>query len=196
MTHYTSTPTTAQKVKEIHTRPGDLVLIKTDCKAVIKQTAQFLSIGGVDFSTGPVKKVGTISLDAKLLQSLNAQAQILDMFQLTTCGQLNGVPLGDPKRTSLVAVHALSIYHLSQLALLAQMYSSNSDALKDALLKWIVQSGELAAKVWEKQFLSGSSEESALRQSAANATKFGLNELHISEIQVKSLGDPLLKAIQ
>jgi hypothetical protein len=59
------------------------------------------------------------------------------------------------------------------------MYEDNSDALKDALLKWIVQSGELAQRVWAKQFLASNPAENPLRQQVSDATKFGLQELYL-----------------
>jgi hypothetical protein len=191
----------AQKTKTVTVNnPNDYVFFVTKCKATLKQTATGFTFGGIDFnSKGPMQKIGSVSLDPKLLQSMNAQAQILDQFQLTTCQQLNSIPISDPKRTTIVAVQGLSVYQLSQLAYLAQMYSSNADALKDALLKWVLQSGDLIQQILRKQFLSADPSQQTQKENADKAVKFALDELKVTpgsaEAQ-RDLADPLKSIVQ
>lgn len=175
------------------------VFVVTKCQLMLKQTGMTLSIGGINFGAGPIKSTGTISVDSKLLQSMNAQAQILDQYQFSSCKDLNQLPLSDPKRGSLVAIHGLSVYTLTQLAYFAQMYSSNADALKDALLKWILQSGDLLDKIWAKQLLSSDPDRTAQKQAVSDNLKYAFGELNISpgtSTMQEALGDPLRKAIQ
>src|SRR2546430_7370804 len=137
------------KIRRIR-QEGQVILIVQDCKLKLKQSATGFEFGGLDFTSGPLKKAGSIKVDQKLLQSMNAEAQILDQFQFDSCQQINTIPLSAPNRTSLAALNGLSNYHLAQLALFAQMYSDNADKLHDVLLKWIVSSSELAQQVWAK----------------------------------------------
>lgn len=179
-------------------RDRDIVLIVQDCKLKLKQTATGFEFGGLDFTKGPVTKVGSVKLDPKLLQAMNAQAQVLDQFQFTSCQQLNTIPLTDPKRTAFVALNGLSLYQLSQLAFLAQMYSDNAENLKEALLKWIVSSSELAQQVWAKQFLAAEAGTEEKRASVAQSLEFALTGLRVSPDSPefsKLLSDPLRAAL-
>jgi hypothetical protein len=169
------------KDKTIKTQPGEIVLSTTKCELKLKQTATGFTFGGVDFATkSPLSKIGSVSLDPKLIQSMNAQAQILDQFQYSSCQQINSVPITDPKRVSLIAIDGLSSFQLAQLALLAQMYSSNPDKLQDAVLKWIVSSGDLMQQVWAKQFTGASDEQTEQRRQASESTAFALGKLGIA----------------
>lgn len=161
-------------------REGNIVLVVQDCKLQLKQTGRGFEFGGLDFTKGPVTKVGSVKLDPKLLQAMNAQAQVLDQFQFTSCQQLNTIPLSDPKRTTLVALNGLSVYQLAQLALLAQMYTDDSEKLKDALLKWIVSSSDLAQQVWAKQFLAAELGAEQQRTNVAQSLEFALTALKVS----------------
>lgn len=195
-----ATTVVAQKVKTVKSSQGDIVLYSSKCKLMLKQISGGFTFGGIDFvAKSPVTKIGTVGFEPKLLQPMSTQAQILDQFQFNSCQQLNSVPLSDPKRVPLIAVQGVSSFQLAQLALLAQMYSDNSEKLQDALLKWIVSSGEIMQQVWAKQFTAASSEQAKQRQSASEATAFAIDKLGIASDPNKmnvALRDQLRLAIQ
>ena len=233
----------------------EYVYLMSKCKLMLKQTGTTLSIGGINFGTGPIKSTGTISVDSKLLQSMSAQAQILDQYQFSSCKDLNQIPVNDAKRSSFVAVHGLCVYMLSQLAYFAQMYGPsattpnttkptatkpnttkkptetkpntpksnttepsaaepnttepnttepnktepNTTALNDALLKWIVQSGDLLDKIWSKQLLSADSERAAQKKIVEGNLSYALTQLNISPgtgPMQDALQDPLKRIVQ
>lgn len=166
--------------QNIRVLTGDCVLVQQHCKLNIKQTKFGFEFGGIDFSSGPAKKVGSIKLNTDLIQKLSDIAQILDQMQLTRCQQLNSVSTCEGVREKLLIVQAVSSEQLGELAILAQMYSGNAEKLQDALLKWLVQSGDIIQKIYAKQFLAANQKIEDEQKKALAALEYATSALHTS----------------
>ena len=159
---------------------GNCLVIKQKCKLQLKQTGRGFKLGGVDFKSGPVSKVGEISLTPQLLQQMTAIAQILDQMQLARCQLLNSTSSCDSSRQKIIVIQAVSNEQLGQLALLAQMYSSDPAKLNDALLKWIVQSADLIQKLTSSTFTAADATTAGNQAHANEALRYALNELKLT----------------
>jgi hypothetical protein len=163
------------------TPPANTCLrIKNKCKLEIKQTKFGFQFGGIDFHSGPVTKIGSVSLNTDVIQKLSDIAQILDQMQYSRCGLLNSMTSCDSTRQFALIVSVVGNEQLGQLAVLAQMYSDDSGKLQDALLKWIVQSGDVIQKVYSKQFMAADPSVAANTQKARDALEFAVGKLNIS----------------
>lgn len=168
---------------------NNCIVIKQKCKLQLKQSARGFKLGGIDFKAGPVTKIGEISLTPQLLQQMTAIAQILDQMQYARCQLLNSTTTCDAARQKILVIQAVSNEQLGQLALLAQMYSSDAAKLNDALLKWIVQSADLIQKISSSTFTAADATTAANQSKANEALRFALQELKLAP------GSPELREI-
>jgi hypothetical protein len=153
------------------------VQIKEKCKLNLKQTKWGFKLGGVDFKSGPVSKVGEVSVGTDLIQQMTPIAQLLDQMQFSNCQLRNSTTTCDAVRQRIIALQALSNVQLFNLAILAQMYSNNATELKEVLIKWLAQSADLLQKIASNQFLSTNDQNKRAATVAKNALSFAAREL-------------------
>jgi hypothetical protein len=91
------------------------VLIQQKCKLQIKQTKFGFEFGGMDFTSGAVKTVGSVKLNTDLIQKISDVGQILDYMQMTRCQQMNALRSCDPVREKLAIVQMVGTEQLGQL---------------------------------------------------------------------------------
>jgi hypothetical protein len=156
------------------------IRIKNKCKLQIKQTKFGFQFGGIDFNSGAAKKVGSVSLNTDLIQKLSDVAQILDQMQYSRCQVLNSMTSCDSARQFALVVSVVGNEQLGQLAVLSQMYSDDSTKLQDALLKWIVQSGDVIQKIYAKQFMAADPTVAANTEKARAAFEYAVGKLNVS----------------
>jgi hypothetical protein len=156
------------------------VIIKQKCKAQIKQTKFGFSFGGIDFTSGTVSKVGAVSLSTDLLQKLTNVAQIMDFMQLNNCQLLNSITTCDASRQDILRTVTAGNIQLTQLAFLAEMYSSNPDKLQDAMLKWITQSTVIFQRLTANQNTGADPKTVERKADAKSALEFALHKLSVS----------------
>jgi len=166
----------AQEVKKVE----GCALIKQSCKLRLKQTGAVFEVGGVDFSAGPVQKVGQIKIGRELLQQMTPVAQILDQLQFSRCELLNRLTTCDALREKIIIVQAASEFQLFQLALIAQLYSAAPDKLTEEIAKWIVQSTDTIQKIYAKQFMAADAQTQEDLRRANEALRYAVGNLKVS----------------
>ena len=156
------------------------VQIKEKCKLNLKQTKWGFKLGGIDFKSGPISKVGEVSLGTDLIQQMTPIAQLLDQLQLSNCQLRNATTTCDAVRQKIIVLQAVTNAQLFNLAILAQMYSSNAAELKETMLKWMAQSADLLQKIASNQFMSTDQQNKSIAETANRAMSFALNQLNVS----------------
>jgi len=156
------------------------VQIKEKCKLNLKQTKWGFKLGGIDFKSGPVTKIGEVSLGTDLIQQMTPLAQLLDQLQLSNCQLRAATTTCDSVRQKIIILQAVTNAQLFNLAILAQAYSGNAAELRETMLKWVAQSADLLQKIASNQFMSTNEQNRSIAETANRAMSFALGQLSIS----------------
>jgi hypothetical protein len=121
-----------------------------------------------------------LSIGTDLTQQMTPIAQLLDQMQFSNCQLRKSTTTCDAARQGILAMQAISNAQLFNLAVLAQMYSSNPAELKESLTKWLAQSADLLQKIASNQFMSTNDENKRLAETAKRGLQFAADQLHVS----------------
>jgi hypothetical protein len=119
-----------------------------------------------------------LSIGTDLIQQMTPIAQLLDQMQFSNCQLRKSTTRCDAVRQRILAMQAISNAQLLNLAVLAQMYSSNPAELKESLTKWLAQS-DLLQKIASNQFMSTNDENKRLAETAKRGLQFAADQLHV-----------------
>ena len=166
--------------KPILVKEGDCYIVTNSCSLKVKQTKFGIDVGGFNFTSGPVSKVGEIKVNTDLLQKMTDIAQIMDQDQFAACQTLNRVMTCDKNRDVLLAAQQAEQAQITQLALLMQGTSGKPDAIEKVLEQWILRSADLMDKIYAKQFTGTNPELEAKRTRVNQVAKFAMQKLNVS----------------